>query len=115
ADATGKHVGDQLAIVLNNEVKSAPRINSQISDRGQITGNFTKKAAEDLSLILRSGALPAKAVYLEERTVGPSLGADSIRQGVTASIAGMLAVVPLIPFYYRRAWLNAVPPPVLNL
>lgn len=114
-DATGKHVGDQLAIVLNNEVKSAPRINSQITDRGQITGNFTKKAAEDLSLVLRSGALPAKAVYLEERTVGPSLGADSIRQGVTASIAGLLAVVLFMLYYYRGSGVNAVLALVLNL
>lgn len=115
ADATGKHVNDHLAIVLNNEVKSAPNINSQISDRGVITGNFTKKAAEDLSLVLRSGALPAKAVYLEERTVGPSLGADSIRQGVTASIAGMLAVVVFMLFYYRGSGINAVLALVLNL
>jgi len=114
-DATGKHVNDQLAIVLNNEVKSAPRINSQIHDRGQITGNFTKKAAEDLALVLRSGALPAKAVYLEERTVGPSLGADSIRQGVTASVAGMLAVVLFMLFYYRGSGINAVLALILNL
>ena len=90
---TGKHVNDFLAIVLNNEVKSRATIQSQIHDQGQITGSFTKRQAEDLALILRSGALPAKAVYLEERTVGPSLGADSIRQGVTASIAGLLAVI----------------------
>jgi len=114
-DATSKHIGDQLAIVLNNEVKSAPRINSQINDRGQITGNYTKKASEDLALILRSGALPAKAVYLEERTVGPSLGADSIRQGVTASVAGMLAVVLFMLFYYRGSGINAVLALVLNL
>jgi preprotein translocase subunit SecD len=114
-DATGKHVNDRLAIVLNNEVKSAPNINSQINDRGQITGNFTKKSAEDLSLILRSGALPAKAVYLEERTVGPSLGADSIRQGVTASIAGMLAVVVFMLFYYRGSGINAVLALIMNL
>jgi len=114
-DATGKHVGDQLAIVLNNEIKSAPRINSQIHDRGQITGSFTKKSAEDLSLVLRSGALPAKAVYLEERTVGPSLGADSIRQGVTASIAGLLAVVLVMLYYYRGSGINAVLALVLNL
>ncbi len=114
-DATGKHVKDFLAIVLNNEVKSAPVINSQINDRGQISGNFTKKAAEDLALVLRSGALPAKAVYLEERTVGPSLGADSIRQGVTASIAGMLAVVVFMLFYYRGSGINAVLALVLNL
>ncbi|HSO76166.1 MAG TPA: protein translocase subunit SecD [Blastocatellia bacterium] len=113
--ATGEHVGDQLAIILNNEVKSAPRINSQINDRGQITGSFTKKSAEDLALILRSGALPAKAIYLEERTVGPSLGADSIRQGVTASIAGLLAVVLVMLYYYRGAGINAVLALVLNL
>lgn len=114
-DATGKHVKDYLAIVLNNEVKSAPVINSQINDRGQISGNFTKKSAEDLSLVLRSGALPAKAVYLEERTVGPSLGADSIRQGVTASVAGMLAVVVFMLFYYRGSGINAVLALILNL
>jgi preprotein translocase subunit SecD len=114
-DATGKHVKDYLAIVLNNEVKSAPVINSQINDRGQISGNFTKKSAEDLALVLRSGALPAKAVYLEERTVGPSLGADSIRQGVTASVAGMLAVVVFMLFYYRGSGINAVLALVLNL
>jgi preprotein translocase subunit SecD len=114
-DATGKHVKDYLAIVLNNEVKSAPVINSQINDRGQISGNFTKKSAEDLALVLRSGALPAKAVYLEERTVGPSLGADSIRQGVTASVAGMLAVVVFMLFYYRGSGINAVLALILNL
>jgi preprotein translocase subunit SecD len=114
-DATSKHINDRLAIVLNNEVKSAPNINSQINDRGQITGSFTKKTAEDLALILRSGALPAKAVYLEERTVGPSLGADSIRQGVTASVAGLLAVVVFMLFYYRGSGINAVLALVLNL
>lgn len=114
-DATSKHIKDQLAIVLNNEIKSAPSINSQINDRGQITGNFTKKTAEDLALVLRSGALPAKAVYLEERTVGPSLGADSIRQGVTASVAGLLAVVVVMLFYYRGSGINAVLALALNL
>jgi preprotein translocase subunit SecD len=113
--ATGEHVGDQLAIVLNNEVKSAPRINSQINDRGQITGGFTKRSAEDLALVLKSGALPAKAVYIEERTVGPSLGADSIKQGVTASVAGLLLVVGFMLFYYRGSGINAVLALVLNL
>jgi preprotein translocase subunit SecD len=113
--ATGEHVGDYLCILLNEEVKSIATIKSQINDRGQITGNFSKKSAEDLALILRSGALPAKAVYLEERTVGPSLGADSIRQGVTASVAGMLAVVLFMLFYYRGAGINAVLALVLNL
>jgi preprotein translocase subunit SecD len=113
--ATGEHIGDYLAIVLNNEVKSAPRINGQITDRGQIYGSFTKKAAEDLSLVLKSGALPAKAVYIEERTVGPSLGADSIRQGVTASLVGLLLVVAFMLFYYRGSGINAVLALIMNL
>ena len=115
ADVTGKHVNDFLAIVLNNEVKSIARINQQIHDQGQITGSFTKRQAEDLALILRSGALPAKAVYVEERTVGPSLGADSIRQGVTASVAGLLAVIAFMLFYYRGSGINAVLALILNL
>jgi preprotein translocase subunit SecD len=113
--ATSEHIGDFLAIVLNNEVKSAPTINGQISDRGQITGGFTKRSAEDLALVLKSGALPAKAVYVEERTVGPSLGADSIKQGVTASVAGLLLVVGFMLFYYRGSGINAVLALVLNL
>jgi preprotein translocase subunit SecD len=115
ADVTGKNIGKLLCIVLNNEVKSMATIQSQIHDQGQITGSFTKRQAEDLALILRSGALPAKAVYLEERTVGPSLGADSIRQGVTASVAGLLAVVAFMLFYYRGSGINAVLALILNL
>ncbi|HYP27511.1 MAG TPA: protein translocase subunit SecD [Blastocatellia bacterium] len=114
-EATGANVGNNLAIVLNNEVKSAPTINSQITDRGQITGGFTKQSAEDLALTLRSGALPAKVSYIEQRTVGPSLGADSIRQGVTASVAGLLAVVLFMLWYYRGAGVNAVLALILNL
>ena len=115
AEVTGKHVKDNLAIVLNNEVKSVAVINQQIHDQGQITGSFTKRQAEDLALILRSGALPAKAEYQEERTVGPSLGADSIRQGVTASIAGLLAVICFMLYYYRGSGINAVLALILNL
>jgi len=115
ADVTGKNINEFLCIVLNNEVKSRATIQSQIHDQGQITGAFTKRQAEDLALILRSGALPAKAVYLEERTVGPSLGADSIRQGVTASVAGLLAVIAFMLFYYRGSGINAVLALVLNL
>ncbi len=112
---TGKHIKDHLAIVLNNEVKSAPEIQAQIHDQGQITGSFTKKSAEDLALVLRSGALPAKVIYLEERTVGPSLGADSIRRGVTASVAGLVAVVLFMLWYYRLSGVNAVLALLLNL
>ena len=115
AEVTGKNIGEFLCIVLNNEVKSRATIQSQIHDQGQITGSFTKRQAEDLALILRSGALPAKAVYLEERTVGPSLGADSIRQGVTASVAGLLAVIAFMLFYYRGSGINAVLALILNL
>ncbi len=114
-DATGKHIQDYLAIVLNNEVRSAPVINDRITDRGQITGGFTQQSAEDLALILRSGALPAKVTYIEERTVGPSLGADSIRQGVAASIAGLIAVVLFMLWYYRLSGVNAVLALILNL
>ncbi len=115
ADVTGANINEMLAIVLNNEVKSIARIESQIRDQGQITGSFTKRQAEDIALVLRSGALPAKMVYLEERTVGPSLGADSIRQGVTASIAGLLAVIAVMLFYYRGSGINAVLALILNL
>jgi preprotein translocase subunit SecD len=115
ADVTGANINEMLSIVLNNEVKSIARIESQIRDQGQITGSFTKRQAEDIALVLRSGALPAKMVYLEERTVGPSLGADSIRQGVTASIAGLLAVIAVMLFYYRGSGINAVLALILNL
>lgn len=114
-DWTGANVGKDLAIVLNGQVRSAPRIQSQITDRGQITGKFSKQQAEDLALTLRSGALPARIVYLEERTVGPSLGADSIRQGVISSIAGMVLVCLFLLFYYRRSGINAIVALILNL
>ncbi|MFN7948595.1 MAG: protein translocase subunit SecD [Blastocatellia bacterium] len=112
---TGANVGNLLAIVLNDQIKSAPSIKSQISDNGVIEGSFTQQEAEDLGLVLRSGALPAKLVYLEERTVGPSLGADSIRQGVVASIVGLALVVLFMLFYYRLSGVNAVVALVLNL
>lgn len=112
---TGANIGKQLAIVLNNQVKSWPTIQDRISDRGQITGDFSKESAEDLALILRSGALPAKIIYLEERTVGPSLGADSIRQGVLASVVGLLLVMAFMLFYYKLSGINAILALVLNL
>ena len=79
--ATEQNIGRQLAIILDNRVFSAPVVQSRISDEGRISGAFTQQEAQDLSLTLRSGALPASLTYLEERTVGPSLGADSIRSG----------------------------------
>jgi len=112
---TSANIGKRLAIVLNDEAKSAPTIQAAISDRGEITGAFTKESAEDLALVLRSGALPAKVVYLEERTVGPSLGADSIRQGVIASIVGLVLVVLCMLIYYRGAGVNATLALIVNL
>ena len=114
-DWTGAHIQDHLAIVLNKTVKSAPTIEARITDRGQITGSFTQTDAEDLALTLRSGTLLAKVVYLEERTVGASLGADSIRAGVTASVAGLLAVMAFMLWYYRLSGVNAVLALLLNL
>jgi preprotein translocase subunit SecD len=112
---SGANVGQLLAIVLNNEVRSAPRIQSRIDDRGQITGSFTQQEGEDLALTLRSGALPARIVYQEERTVGPSLGADSIRQGLISSVVGLIVVCLFLLFYYRLSGVNAIVALVLNL
>jgi preprotein translocase subunit SecD len=112
---TGANVGAYMAVVLNDEVKSAPFIKSQITDSGQISGRYTKQSAEDMALTLRSGALPAKLVYLEERTVGPSLGQDSIRSGVMASAVGLALVVLFMLIYYRGSGVNAVIALILNM
>ncbi len=112
---TGKNIGKSMAVVLNDEVKSVASIRGQIFDSGEITGRFSKGTAEDLALTLKSGALPAKIEYQEERTVGPSLGADSIRAGVTASIGGLIFVIIFMLIYYRGAGINAVIALVLNL
>jgi len=96
-------------------VQSAPSIRGQIRDSGQITGSFTREQANDLALVLRSGALPASLLYLEERTVGASLGNDSIWQGVIASIIGLVAVVLFMLIYYKLSGLNAVIALILNL
>jgi len=111
---TAANVGAYMAVVLNNRVQSAPFIKSQITDSGQITGSFTKDSANGLALTLRSGALPAKIIYLEERTVGPSLGADSIRAGVTASGVGLALVILTMVAYYRWSGINAVVALLLN-
>ncbi len=93
-EATSRNVGERLAIVLDNEVISAPNINSPITGgSGIITGNFTIESANELAMLLRSGALPAPLEVLEERTVGAGLGSDSITAGVTASVIGLICVV----------------------
>jgi preprotein translocase subunit SecD len=112
---TGDNVGRQLAIILDGRVQSAPRIESRISDEGRITGSFTTQEAADLGLILRSGALPASMSYLEERVVGPSLGRDSIRSGVIASIVGLALVVVFLLIYYRLSGINAILALLFNL
>ncbi|MGH9358787.1 MAG: protein translocase subunit SecD [Terriglobia bacterium] len=115
AEITQRNIGKQLAIVLDNTVQSAPVIQGQISDRGEITGNFTTQQASDLALKLRSGALPASISYLQEQTVGPSLGADSIRHGVAACIIGFVAILAFMLIYYKRAGVNADVALILNL
>src|SRR5499433_1124293 len=112
---TEQHIGDSLAIVLDHRIESAPRINGRIDDNGLIEGNFSQETAHDLALVLRSGALPASIKYLEQRTVGPSLGADSIRHGVQASILSLVVVMIFMVFYYRLSGVNAVLALILNL
>jgi preprotein translocase subunit SecD len=112
---TGQNIGRSLAIVLDNRIQSYPRINGRITDSGQIAGGFTQQEAADLSLILRSGALPASMSYLEERVVGPTLGADSIRAGVTASLAGLALVVVFMLVYYKLSGINAIVAMIANL
>ena len=112
---TGANVNRRMAIVLDNRVVSAPNINSRIDERGVIEGSFTNQQAADLALILRSGSLPASLTTMEERTVGPSLGRDSIRQGVMASIIGFVILIAFIIFYYHGAGINAVLALLLNL
>jgi preprotein translocase subunit SecD len=112
---TGENVGRQLAIILDGRVQSAPRIESRIQSEGRITGSFTQEEVQNLSLILRSGALPASLTYLQERTIGPSLGADSIRSGVIASTVGLLLVVSFMLGYYKLSGVNAIVALIFNL
>jgi preprotein translocase subunit SecD len=113
---TSAHVGEGLAVVLDNRVREVANIKEAIRDQGNISGGrMTEQQAKDLSMILRSGALPAGIKYLEERTVGPSLGSDSIRAGVQSAIVGMLAVLIFMLVYYRGAGINADIALILNL
>ncbi|HJU56324.1 MAG TPA: protein translocase subunit SecD [Pyrinomonadaceae bacterium] len=112
---TGQNVNQYMGAVLDGRVKSIAFIKSQIFDSGQISGRFTQESAEDLARTLRSGSLLAPIQYQEERTVGPSLGADSIRSGVLASVVGLALVVLFMLVYYRGAGVNAVVALLLNL
>jgi len=112
---TGSNVGRSLAIILDDRVQSYPRIDNRITGDGRIAGGFTQQEAADLALKLRSGALPASMSYLEERVIGPSLGQDSIRAGVTASLVGLALVVVFMLVYYKLSGVNAIVAMVINL
>ena len=111
---TGAHINDRLAIVLDKKVLSAPTIQAKISDSGVITNMGGHDAAADLALNLRAGSLPASLEYLDERSVGPSLGADSIRQGLWSGVAGVIAVVTIMLVYYKKSGINATLALILN-
>ncbi len=116
SDVTAENVGKRMAIVLDRNVYSAPVIQEKIPDgKARITGQFTMEEARDLAIVLRAGALPAPVEILENRTVGPSLGADLVRSGLTAALIGSLLVVLFMVIYYRLSGLVAVVALVLNL
>jgi preprotein translocase subunit SecD len=112
---TSAHVKEPLAVVLDSKVQSVATIDEPISDSGIIKGRFTEQEVKDQSMVLRSGALPASIKYLEEQTVGPSLGRDSIRSGVQATVIGMVAVLIFMLVYYRGAGINADLALIMNL
>ena len=114
-EVTGQNIGRSLAILLDGRVETAPTIEGRITDEGQISGVFTQQEAADLGLVLRSGALPASLTYLEERTIGPTLGADSVRAGVIASVSGLVAVAIFMLVYYRLSGINAIVAVGMNL
>jgi preprotein translocase subunit SecD len=111
---TEANIGNRLAIVLDSQVRSAPTIQARIEDQGRITGAASQQDASDLSLVLRAGSLPASIVYLQEQTVGPSLGADSIRQGITSGLVGLVIIIMIMLFYYKASGVNATLALILN-
>lgn len=116
AEFTAANKGKPLAVVLDNKVQEVANIEGQIRDQGEISGGaMTQQQASDLAMLLNTGSLPASLHYLQESTVGPSLGADSIRQGVMAAIIGMVAVMIFMLVYYRGAGINADLALFLNL
>jgi preprotein translocase subunit SecD len=111
---TQANIGNRLAVVLDNQIRSVATIESAISDSGRINGLASQEEASDLALVLRTGALPAGIRYEQERTVGPSLGIDSIREGIYSGVAGLLAVVVIMLIYYKKSGINAVLALLLN-
>ena len=114
-DYTSKNVGQSMAVVMENRVKEVANIQNPIRDTGEIVGSFTPTELDTLSKMLRTGALPASLRPIEDRTVGASLGADSIREGVTAAVVGVLVVMAFMLFYYRGSGINADLALFLNL
>jgi preprotein translocase subunit SecD len=112
---TSDNLGRLLSVVLDNKVITAATIEDRISDTGIIRGHFTVEAVEDLTVALRAGALPASIKYLEERTIGPSLGADSIRKGLTSIIIALILILIFMVIYYRVAGVNAISALLLNI
>jgi len=112
---TSDNLNRLLCVVLDRKVITAATIEDRISDSGIIRGSFTREAVEDLTVALRAGALPASIKYLEERTIGPSLGADSIRKGLTSIIIAMILILAFMVLYYRVAGVNAVSALILNI
>jgi preprotein translocase subunit SecD len=112
---TGRSVGKRLGIILDNSIYSAPTIQGQIGAEGRITGRFSTQEADELAKVLRAGALPATLRYLQELTVGPSLGKDSIRSGVMAAAAAMAFITAFMLIYYRLSGVNAVVALAANL
>jgi preprotein translocase subunit SecD len=113
--ATGENINRRLAIVLDRTVVSAPNIETRITDQGQISGSFTMQEAEDLALKLRSGALPAPLTYMQEQTIGPTLGADSINSGILASLISLVMVTVFMLVFYKLSGVNAIVALVGNL
>jgi preprotein translocase subunit SecD len=114
-DFTERNIGQRLAVVLDGRIQTVATIQSRITDRVRITCVGNAQRASDIALVLRAGALPASMQYLEERTVGPSLGADSIRSGVLASLLGLAGVIVFMVLYYRLAGINAILALFLNV
>jgi preprotein translocase subunit SecD len=114
-DYTSKNVGQSMAVEMGGRVKEVATIQSAIRDRGEITGSFSPDEVTILSKMLRTGALPASLIYLEDRTVGASLGADSINSGITAAIVGVLVVMVFMLIYYKSSGINADLALILNL
>ncbi|MBE0477643.1 protein translocase subunit SecD [Candidatus Aerophobetes bacterium] len=116
AELTGRHIGERLAIILDDVVKSAPVIRTRITGgKAVIEGNFTMDEASELRIVLKSGALPVPLNIIQHTTIGPSLGRDSIQKGLISGLAGFVAVIIFMGIYYKKAGMIAISALILNL